>query len=370
MKKKIIAALMIVSLMGGSLMGCGNKEISNDYVKITQYKGLEVDKVEVTEVTDEDVESNIQSTLESYSTAEEVTDRAVENGDTATIDYTGKVDGEEFENGSGTDYPLVIGSGSFINGFEEAIIGHEKGETFDIDVTFPEDYNSEELAGKAAVFTIVLHKIEKSIVPELNDEFVASVSEESTTVDEYKKEVKKTLQENNEKTAKETLENSVREALMNNTEVTKYPDDKVSESIKSMRIQYEQMAGYYGVEWEEFLTAYMGMTEEDFDEQLNETAKTSVKGQLALELIAEKEKLEPSEKEYQEKYEQYAAEYGYESVDALIEAATEETLKEIALQEIVLGWLVDNCKEVEPSKDDAATEDTGTSADEGAATEE
>jgi len=369
MKKKVITALLLVSLAGGSLMGCGSKEISNEYVTVKQYKGLEVDKVEAEEVTDEAVENDIQSTLESYGTAEEV-DRAVEDGDTVTIDYVGKKDGVEFEGGSATESPLTIGSGYFVPGFEEAIIGHTKGETFDIDVTFPEDYNNGELAGQAVVFTITIHKIEQTAIPELNDEFVASVSEEATTVDEYKKEVKKALEESNKQTAEEELEKGVWEALMENTEVTKYPDDLIDENVESINSTYQQMAEYYGMEWEDFLSSMMGMTVEQYEDQLNETAKTSVKGLLALELIAEKEKLEPSEDEYQKLYEQYAEDYGYESVDALIEAATEEKVQQIALQEVVMDWMIENCKQVEPSADDAAAEETDAAAESDTAAED
>ncbi|MDL2295799.1 trigger factor [Lachnospiraceae bacterium OttesenSCG-928-E19] len=350
MKKKIIAAMLIVSMLGVSLTACGSKELSNDYVTITQYKGLEVDKVVSEEVTDEAVEADIESTLASHGKTEDVTDRAVENGDTVIIDYTGSIDGVEFEGGAAEEASLDIGSGSFIEGFEEAIVGHNIGEEFDINVTFPEEYQNAEVAGKDAVFAIKLHSIQKTVIPELSDELVAEISEESKTVEEYKKEVKETLQESNDKTAKQTLEDEVWNALLEKVEVKEYPKEDLEKSVASYRSQYEQMAEYYGVEWEEFLTSYMNVDEEGFTEQLEESARTSLKGSMALELIAEKEKLIPSEKEFQEKYETYATDYGYESVDAMIEAVSEETLEQIVTQEVVLNWLVDNCKQVEPTE--------------------
>lgn len=358
MKKRLIAGIMIVGLIGASLAGCGSKELSNDYIKITQYKGLEVDKVEVTEVTDEDVESDIQNTLEANKIYNEVTDRSVEDGDTVTIDYVGKLDGEAFDGGSAEDYQLEIGSNSFIEGFEEAIIGHAAGETFDIDVTFPEEYSTNpDLAGKAVVFTITLSKIETTSLPELNDEFVATVSEESTTVEEYKKEVKQTLQESNEKTAESTLQNAVYTKLLENIEATKYPEEELEEAKESLKSTQEQTAAYYGMELADYIEA-MGYTEDQFDEQITESAQSSVKFMQAVELIAEKEKLTPTEEEYQEKYEELAENYGYESADALIESATEETVQKSVLQTVVVEWLVENCKQVEPTEDEDTTDTT------------
>jgi len=357
MKKRLIAGVMIVGLIGASLAGCGSKELSNDYIKITQYKGLEVDKVEVTEVTDEDVENDIQNTLEAKKIYNEVTDRSVEDGDTVTINYVGKVDGEEFDGGSAEGAQLEIGSNSFIEGFEEAIIGHAAGETFDIDVTFPDNYNNSDLAGKAAVFTITLSKIETTSLPELNDEFIATVSEESATVEEYKKEVKKTLQESNDKTAESTLQQEVCTALLENIEATKYPEEELEEAKESLQSSQETTASYYGMELADYIAA-MGMTEEQFDEKITESAQSNVKFMQAVELIAEKEKLTPTEEKYQEKYEELAESYGYESADALIEAATEATVQKSVLQTVVIEWLVENCKQVEPTVDKDTTNTT------------
>ena len=186
MKKKIIAALIGICTVV-VMTGCGNKGISNDKITIKQYKGLEVEKVDPVEVTDTDVEDSINSTLQTKSTQNDITDRPAQEGDVVTIDYEGKKDGVAFEGGTAQDQQLKIGSNSFIAGFEEGIIGHNIGETFDLNLTFPENYQKEDLAGQPVVFTVTLDKIAEVIVPELTDELVAELSETSKTIADYKK---------------------------------------------------------------------------------------------------------------------------------------------------------------------------------------
>ena len=189
--------------------------LETDDLKITQYKGVEVDEVEkADEVTDEDVDASIQATLQTNATTTEVTDRPVQEGDTATIDFTGKIDGAEFEGGSSTDYPLVIGSGSFIEGFEDSIVGHNIGDTFDWNGKFPDDYSNADYAGKDVTFTITVKGIGVEEVPELTDDFVQTVSEESKTVDEYKEEVKKQLEDEAETTYNDTLRQEVWQTVL------------------------------------------------------------------------------------------------------------------------------------------------------------
>lgn len=357
MKKKMAVLAAGVCALAVLVTGC-SKEISNDYVTVKQYKGIEVEKTATPKVTDEEVESYIQAQLEQNADVQEVTDRAVESGDTATIDFEGKVDGVAFDNGSGTDYPLEIGSGSFIPGFEDGVIGHNIGETFDIDVTFPEDYGSADLAGKAAVFTVTVKSISKSNVPELNDEFVQKVSKESKTVEEYKKEVKQLLADNNKASAEETLVSDAWAALMENVEVKKYPTKELQKMIETIDSQYKQYAEMYGVEFSEFLETYMGMDEDTYNTQLSKAAKSQIQQDQVIELIAKKEKLTLSKDELQKKYEEYAETYGYESVDAMLEDASEEDLEKMANKEIVQKWVADNCKQVESKENDKSTGDT------------
>ena len=174
MKKKIIAALGGICTVV-VMTGCGNKGISNDKITIKQYKGLEVEKVDPVEVTDTDVEDSINSTLQTKSTQNDITDRPAQEGDVVTIDYEGKKDGVAFDGGTAQDQQLELGSGSFIDGFEDGIVGHNIGETFDLNLTFPEDYKSEDLAGQAVVFTVTLDKISEVIVPAQPDHALCDI---------------------------------------------------------------------------------------------------------------------------------------------------------------------------------------------------
>ncbi len=357
MKKKILALALSV-LMAASLAGC-SKELSNEYITIKQYEGLEVAKVEQIEVTDESVESTINSTLSSKSTSEEITDRAAKEGDTVNIDYKGSVDGVEFEGGSAEGANLKLGSGSFIGangdykGFEEQIAGHKTGEKFDIKVQFPSDYKNAEMSDKVAVFNITLNSISVVTVPELTDEWVKENSEESKTVEEYKKEIKKQLQENSKESTKNTLQNEVMEALLGQIEVKKYPEDQVDEQIQSINEYYSGMAEAYGMEFKDFAEQYMGLSEEDFKTQAKEAAQTAVQRSLACELIAKEKKLEPSDKEYEEQITKYAEGSGYETVDEFKEQVGEDVLKRTILQQKVAEYLADKCVQVEQSESSA-----------------
>ena len=347
--KKRLAVILAGTLMFSMLLsGCSSNEASNDNVTVTGYKGIEVAKGDdVKEITDKDVESYINSILEQNATEEQITDRPVEAGDTATINYVGKVDGEEFEGGSSENYPLVIGSGSFIEGFEDSVIGHNIGETYDWNGKFPDTYtNNPDLAGKDVVFTITVNSISKSTAPELTDDFVKSVSEDSKTVDEYKKEVKKTLEDNAKDNNKSELADKVWTAVMDKAEVKKYPKSDLKDISDQLIQQYKDAAEYYGMDYEEFIQGQTGASVDDFEKQVEEAAKSSVKQKLVSEVIAEKEKLTPTDKEFETEFKKLAKQYGYEDVDALKEAADEDTLKQIVIQDIVKDWLTEHCVQV------------------------
>ena len=186
MKKRIMTLVTGILASAAVLTGCsGSKGLETDALSISVYKGVEIDEIQKpAEVTDEDVENTIQSSLQMNATQEEITDRPVEDGDIATIDFTGKINGQEFEGGSSTDYPLTIGSGLFIDGFEDSVIGHNIGDTYDWQGKFPDNYQNAEYAGKDVVFTITVKGIAEESVPELNDNFVKSVSEKSKRSEE------------------------------------------------------------------------------------------------------------------------------------------------------------------------------------------
>lgn len=335
MKKKIIT-LIIGITVAATFAGCG--KISNDKITIEKYKGIEVQKIDPIEVTDAAIEQSINSTLQAKAT--EVKDRAVEMGDIAVLDYVGKKDGVEFEGGAATDAPLTIGSGDFIDGFEEGVIGHKIGETFDLNLKFPENYpNSPDLAGKDVVFTVTVKGIKD--IPELTDEYVKELSKKSTTVEEFKKEVKADLEKSNEETAESQFEGVIWDELIKKCKVDKYPEDKVKTMTDNINEQYGPMAQMYGLEdAEALLTQVYGLT-------VDELVKNSITQEFAVELIAEKEKLTVSKKEYKAGLKKYAEQFGYEKPADLEKEIGKENIEKTLLQEKVTDWLVDNCKKVE-----------------------
>ena len=343
MKKRltaVVAGICALSLLGG----CASGAISNDNITIKKYKGLEVEKVEQIAVTDEDVEMSIQSDMETLATKTEVTDRAAQLGDIATIDFEGKKDGVAFEGGAGTDYELELGSGQFIDGFEDGVVGHKIGETFDLDLTFPEDYGSQDLAGQAVVFTVTLKGLQQKNVPELTVDILEQLGTKATTIEEYKAQIRSDLEVSNKETAESTLLASVWEALVDQCEVKKFPEGMLDDYVKNLKEQYSYYAQMYGMEIEEFFKQIFGMSAE-------EVAKTTATQELAINLIAEKEGLNISDKEYKEGMKELASQYGYEDTEEFIKAYTEDGIRKALLQEKVGKFLVDNAVQVEPKED-------------------
>lgn len=357
MKKKMIAAAAAAVLAAGLLAGCSG-QLSNDYVTVTQYKGLEVPQPDQPdEVTEEEVQNAVQSNLDADAQNETITGRAAQNGDWVNIDYTGYLDGETFDGGSAEGAELQLGAGGYIGatedyaGFEEQIEGHNTGDEFDITVQFPESYTPE-MAGKVAQFHIVLNDIFEKVSPELTDEWVKENSETAQTAEEYRGEIRRQLEEEAEETLHSQLSASVQSALLDKTEVKKYPEDQLEEQKAEMRSYYEQMAEYNGLELEEYLMSSMNMTEEQFEEQVDEAVKQSIALDEAIKLVAEKQKLEPSEEEFEKKVAEYAAQAGMEDdVEAYKEQVGEDVLKDAILRQAVLDYLVDECIQVEQTED-------------------
>lgn len=348
MKKRIMTLVTGILASAAVLTGCsGSKGLETDALSISVYKGVEIDEIQKpAEVTDEDVENTIQSSLQMNATQEEITDRPVEDGDIATIDFTGKINGQEFEGGSSTDYPLTIGSGLFLDGFEYSVIGHNIGDTYDWQGKFPDNYQNAEYAGKDVVFTITVKGIAEESVPELNDNFVKSVSEKSKSVKEYKEEVRKQLTDDNETSYENQVGQAVWQKVLENTEIKKYPEDEMKELSKTLIDQYKSMAEYAEQDYETYIQEQMGYSVEEFEKQVEEAAKASLKQSMVTEAIADKEKIKLSNKEYKEQLKKIADSYMYEDVDALKEAAEEEDLKDIALNNMVREWLKEHSVQV------------------------
>lgn len=326
------------------LSGCqASKGLETDNLMLTQYKEVEIDEVEkVSAITDEDIDAYIQSELEAEADAVAAEDRAVEKGDTVKIDFAGKMNGEAFDGGSAEDYPLTIGSGGFIPGFEDSIIGHKIGETFDWNGKFPDNYGGEEMAGKDVVFTITVN----AIVPELSDEWVKAVSEKSKTVEEYKKEVTDLLEDNAQKSYEYSIETAVWEKVMENTTVKKYPEKEVDEKNKAWIGEYETAAEYYGIDYQTFIEEQMGMPLEDFEKKIETAVKDVVKEKMVVEAIADKQHIKLDDKTYEKEVEKMAQDYGYPDVKTMKEAADEDELREEALKNLVKEWLADHCIQV------------------------
>lgn len=345
MKKKL-AALFCATLAASMILaGCqASKGLETDNLKITQYKGVEVSAVDKPEkVTDDDVEQYIQSQLVSSAATAGITDRPAQNGDTVNIAFVGTVDGEEFEGGSSDNSSVELGSGSMIDGFEDSIVGHNVGDTFVWDGKFPDEYsNAPDLAGKACEFTITLN----SIVPELTDDWVTKVSDKSKTVEEYKKEIKKTLEDQRQEDYDSTLRSEAWQAVVDNTTVQKYSkkqQEKIDEMKNSLIDSYKSYAESMGTDYETYITSSGQYTVESFEQKVEEAAEESEKQTMIAEAIADKENIKLDNKTYKKMLKEYAKTYNFEDGDAMEKAYSKDTLKEAMLTDLVKDWLVDKC---------------------------
>ena len=277
-------------------------------VEIKDYVGIEVEK-EVVAVSDEDVDREIETIRERNSREIDVTDRAAEMGDTTVIDFEGFCDGVAFEGGKGTDYALKLGSGSFIPGFEEQIVGKNIDEEFDVNVTFPEEYHAADLAGKPAVFKVKIHAITKVELPELDDDFAKDVSEFDTFA-EYKADVKAKIEKRHEAAAENAVEDKLVEALIEKLEADIPEPMFVAETENFVR-DYDTRLRSQGLDLNTYFK-YTGMNLDALREQMRPQAERQVKARLALEKIAALENLEATEEDINAEYEKIASAYGIE----------------------------------------------------------
>ena len=312
-------------------------------VKLGEYKGLEVDKVS-TRVTQKEVDAKIQEEAEKNAREVVVTDRAVADGDEVILDFEGFVDGEAFEGGKGENYPLTIGSGSFIPGFEEQLVGAEAEKEVEVKVTFPEDYHAEELKGKEAVFKCTVHEIKAKELPEIDDEFAAEVSE-FDTLDEYKADVKAKIKEQKENEGKQKKEDqAVEKAVANAT--MEIPEAMIDEQVRQMVNEFAQNMQYQGISFEQYCQI-TGMTLEKIQEETRPQAVKRIETRLVLEAIAKAENIEVTEERLDEEIKKMAESYNMEA-DKLKELMGEEEKKQmmedIAVQDAVT-FLVENAVE-------------------------
>jgi len=335
----------------------------SELVTLGQYKGLEYTIIDTT-ISDEDVEAQVEDAASSMGEYAQVTDRAVEEGDTVYIDFTGKIDGEEFDGGSSTDYPLEIGSDSFIDGFEDGLVGVMPGETVDLNLTFPEDYGSEDLAGKDVVFTVTVNYIQGDyVIPEITDDLIAEFGIDGvSTVDEYRAYVREYMEEEAESNAQSTIENELFEKTMANSVINEYPQELVDQYADSYKLNYEEYASYYGMELDDFLSTYVGLTEEEFEEEAQEYGKESAGYMLVICAIAEAEGFEVTDEIYDSKLAEYVDLYGFTDAEEIESSYGEKYLKQVIINEEVLNVIKDNAIGVEPEEEIIEESETETSA--------
>ena len=312
-------------------------------VTLGEYKGLEVAKQEIA-ATDEEIDAEIKKEQEKNAKEINIEDRAIIEGDTATIDYEGFVDGVAFEGGKGENHPLVIGSHSFIPGFEEGLIGKTLGEECDVEVTFPEEYHAKELAGKAAVFKCKVNKITAKELPEIDDEFASEVSDYDTLA-EYRESIAKTICEKKEADAKTERENElVKKAIENAT--MEIPDAMIESTARQMGEEFAQRLQIQGMNIGQYFQ-YTGLTAEKYLETLKPQAKNRIETRLVLEAIAKAENIEISEEEVDAEMQKMADQYSME-LEKVKEVFGEEELQQLKQDLSVqkaITVLVDNAKE-------------------------
>ncbi|MEF2771634.1 MAG: trigger factor [Blautia caecimuris] len=312
-------------------------------VTLGEYKGVEVPKSE-TEVTDEDIDAEIKKEQEKNSRTVTVEDGGAENGDITTIDFEGFVDGVAFEGGKGTDYPLTLGSGSFIPGFEDQLVGAKAGDHVEVNVTFPEEYQAAELAGKAAVFQCDVKKVETKELPELDDDFAQDVSEFDTLA-EYREDVKKNLTEKKEKEARAAKENAAVDKAIENAEM-EIPDAMINTQVRQMMNDFASRMQSQGLTMEQYFQ-FTGMTAEKMQEEMKPQALKRIQTRLVLEKIAETENIEVSEDEVNEEIGKMAEMYKMEAdklKELLGDRELEQMKKDMAVQKAVT-LVADEAKE-------------------------
>ena len=311
--------------------------VEGELKSLGEYKGLSVEIVEVPEITDADVEAQIQFNLAANPEEEVVTDRGAEDGDTVNIDFKGYKDGVAFDGGTAQGQDLVIGSGQFIDGFESGLIGAKKGDEVTLDLTFPENYGNADLAGQAVEFKVTVNNVQEKNMPELDDAFVQEVSD-FKTVDEYKESKKQTILEQKEGQAQAAVENDILKAVVENSQI-ETTQEAVDANFNNYLLNYTNQAAMYGIDLNTFTSAFYGVDEETFKENyVKNIAKSAVEQRLVFHAIADKEGITVSD----EDRDNLAAEMGYESKDQMIESAGAYNVDDYLISTKTMKFLVDN----------------------------
>ena len=313
-------------------------------VSLGKYKGVEVEKQEVT-VFDEEVDAEIRKEQEKNASKNEITYRPVKDGDDIVLDFEGFCDGVAFEGGKGTDYPLTIGSGSFIPGFEEQLVGANIGEEMEVNVTFPENYQSDDLAGKDAMFKCTVKKITEMILPELDDEFADEVSEFSTLA-EYKEDVRKNILERKQRSAQTVKENQAVEKVIADAHV-EIPAAMLRTQQEKMTSEFEQQVMSQGMNFDDYLK-YAQTTREQMVENMKDEAERRIKYRLVMEQVAKEENIVATEEDFEAELQKMADAYrmDVETIKKYFVERKEGMMEDIAVQKAIT-FVSDNAVEVE-----------------------
>ena len=314
-------------------------------VKLGKYKGVVIGKIS-TEVTEEEVDAEIGRERENSARMVSVEDRAVQDGDMTELDFEGFVDGVAFEGGKGENYPLTIGSGAFIPGFEEQLIGVELNKEVEVKVTFPEDYNAKHLAGKEAVFKCTVKEIKVKELPELDDEFASEVSEYDT-LEEYRANVRKGLEERKAKQAKDEREDAAMAAVVESSEM-EIPDPMLATEQRQMLDQFAQRISMQGMQLEQYMQM-TGTNRETLLEQLKPQAETKIKSRLCMEAVAKAENITASEEEYEEEMKVMADAYqiGTDKVKEMLGEKEKKSIMDDLAVRKAIAFVAENAVEKE-----------------------
>ena len=361
MKRRTILTIMMLALgvvLSLGLSACGDSSDMqykglnlDDYLTVGEYKGLEVDGYKI-KVSEQEIQDKVDEALEAATENDPLPDDAeLEDGDTANIDYSGEIDGKEFEGGSQEGFDLVLGSGSFIDGFEDGLIGKKIGDEVKLNLTFPKDYSGKEVAGKDVVFTVKINSATRPKKPEYTEDFVKANTDYKTK-EEYEESLKKEIYDSKEEQAKNEQKMSLWSDVLDSTKVTKYPETEMAAYKEVFSAQVDTMAEQAGMERADVLKQYYGAEdEESFDSIIEDSVKTLIKQELLVEYIADKEGLEYTDEEKEKLISDLEGQgYTEETVKSYTGRDMEQYAHIELLYEKVQDFLLENAKVKAPKK--------------------
>ena len=369
MKRKTAGLILTGAMCISMLSGCGDSSSSSNpaqemmdrysqYVTLGNYVGVEYTP-QVTEVTDEEIQNYVEQFVSSYTTTEEVTEGTVEMGDSVNIDYVGTIDGVEFEGGStnGAGTTITLGEAGYIDDFEEQVAGHEVGDNFDIEVTFPDDYGNEELNGRDAVFNITINAIMVETVPEYNDEMVAEYTDYDTTED-YEAYLRGYLEDVYASNDQSANQSAVLTAVIDASVISQYPEQEISELVDETIAEVQESAESNEIDLDMYLTYVYGFdNEEDFTAYVEETITSYMEEKMIISSIAKAEDMEVTEEDVSAMQQEILDAYGYTDIADLEGYFTEEDYYYYAMAEKVMDFLMENAVAVDAAPTDATPED-------------